>query len=174
MWRKRGEIGGFARSGSGGRSTRARQSLQPLVHQEAPASAGSFGILGLLAAVLIVVAFHGLFVGSLWKATHEKWVQLPAAMAITLAHTTLGAMGSVWLSRIMPRILGTQFTDGWLSVTTASFVCTVAASSWLGYQAFELLPNFERVTGINLGYVGLFLIIPAAIYFWQLGRSFSW
>lgn len=168
MWRRRGESirGSVSRAGSltrhrpGGRVDRRR--------------AAGGGMLGLLGAVVVIVAFHGLFIGSLLKATHGRWLQSPAAIAITLAHVTVGSMGSVWLSRIMPRVLNTQFTDGWLSVTTFSCFCTVVASAWLGYTAFELLPNYERLTGITFGYVGLFLVIPASIYFWRLGRSFSW
>jgi hypothetical protein len=137
------------------------------------ASSGS-GVLGLAGSILVVMAFHGLFVGSLWKATHERMVQSPAAMAITLAHVTLGSVGSVWLSRIMPRILKTSYTNGWYSATTVSFICTVLVSGWIGYTAFQLLPNIEWISGITLGYVGLFLVIPASIYFWQLGRFFSW
>ncbi len=131
-------------------------------------------MLGLLGSVVTIVAFHGLFIGALSKAMHERWIQSPTAMAITTAHATIGAVGSVWLSRIMPRVLNCPFTDGWISVTTVSLCCTVATSWWLGYTAFELLPNYESVTGIRLGYVGLFFVIPVSIYFWRLGRTFSW
>lgn len=175
MWRRRGQAGGGAPGRFG--NTRSFPRLLPGAQARrsymAGTSAGT-GVAGLLAAVVFVGAFHALFVGFMWKATHERWIQTPAAMMITLAHATIGAVGSVWLSRIMPRVLNTHCTDGWLSATTASFVCTVATSSWLGYTAFELLPNYERFTGITFGYVGLFLVIPASIYFWRLGRTFSW
>lgn len=118
---------------------------------------GVLGLFGLLGAVATVVAFHALFIGSFWKVQHENWVKSPAAIAITLAHVTIGSVGSVWLSRIMPRVLHSSFTNGWFSATTVSFLCTVAASAWLGYTAFEMLPNIESLTGMKFGYVGLFL-----------------
>lgn len=171
MWRRRGESAGFARGQARGTGGFTGRSLKVRMDRR-PGTVG--GALGLLGAVVAVAAFHGLFIGSLWKATHGKWLQSPAAMAITLAHATIGSIGSVWLSRIMPRVLNTPFTDGWMSATTVSFFCTVATSAWLGYTAFELLPNYEALTGITFGYIGLFLVIPASIYFWRLGRSFSW
>lgn len=175
MWRRRGEVGGVARGHLGNpRRPAGQPSLARIGRVLSADATPSAGMAGFLGAVAVVVAFHGLFVGSMWKVTHERWLQSPAAMAITLAHATIGSVGSVWLSRIMPRVLSTRFTDGWLSATTVSFFCTVATSSWLGYTAFELLPNYERLTGVTLGYVGLFLVIPASMYFWRLGRSFSW
>ena len=173
MWRRRGQAGSSApgRFGTAGGGARPRPKA-PVVWLRDPVATS--GVPGLLGAVACVVAFHGMFVVFMWKATHERWIQSPAAMMITLAHATIGAVGSVWLSRILPRVLNTRLTDGWLSATTASFCCTVATSAWLGYTAFELLPNYERLTGITFGYVGLFLVIPASIYFWRLGRTFSW
>lgn len=129
---------------------------------------------GLLVSIAVIVAFHAMFVGPLERVLHKNWLQSPAAITTTLAHVTLGAVGSVWLSRIVPRVVGTRFTSGWLSATTVSFVCTVAASAWLGYQSFNLIPNWQSMTGINFGLIGLFLTVPASIYFWQLGRFFSW
>jgi hypothetical protein len=71
-------------------------------------------------------------------------------------------------------VLRTKYTNGWVSATTASFILTIAASAWLGYRSFDLIPNWQAVTGINFGVIGLFLVIPASIYFWQLGRFLSW
>ncbi len=135
---------------------------------------GGSGVFGLAGAVLVIVAFHGLFAGGLWKILRENWIKSPAAIAVTLFHITIGAVGSVWLSRIMPRILKTSFTSGWASATTASFLCTVVTTIWMAWTAFELIPNVEAYTGLKFGYIGLFLAVPAAIYFWQLGRTFSW
>jgi hypothetical protein len=132
------------------------------------------GIFDLLVSVAVLVAFHALFVGPLERVLHKNWVQSPAAIMATLAHVTLGSIGSVWLSRIMPRLLRTKYTNGWVSATTASFILTIAASAWLGYWSFDLIPNWQAVTGINFGIIGLFLVIPASIYFWQLGRFLSW
>lgn len=132
------------------------------------------GLLGLLVAVAVIAAFHGLFVVPFEKVLHEKWLKFPAAIITTFAHVTLGSIGSVWLSRIVPRLLRSPFTNGWVSATTASFLLTIAASGWLGYRSFDLIPNWQAMTGLNFGLVGLFLIIPASMYFWQWGRFLSW
>ena len=66
------------------------------------------GIFGLLVSVAVLVAFHALFVGPLERLLHKNWVQSPTAIMATLAHLTVGSIGSVWLSRIMPRLLRTK------------------------------------------------------------------
>jgi len=139
-----------------------------------PKSSPGSGAIGLIASIAVIVVFHGLFVVPFERVLREKWLQSPAAVATTLAHVTLGSIGSVWLSRIVPRLLQSQYTNGWFSATTASFLLTMAASAWLGYRSFGLIPNWQAMTGLNFGLIGLFFVIPASMYFWQLGRFLSW
>ena len=132
------------------------------------------GLLGLLVSVAVIVAFHALFVVPFEKVLHENWLKFPAAIITTFAHVILGSIGSVWISRIVPRLLQSPYTHGWVSATTASFLLTVAASGWLGYRSFDLIPNLQSMTHLNFGLIGLFIIIPASMYFWQCGRFVSW
>ncbi|MFM7184459.1 MAG: hypothetical protein ACKO4Z_06780 [Planctomycetota bacterium] len=146
----------------------------PAAAPQSPAWSPGSGIFGLLVAVGVIAAFHGFFMVPFERMLHEKWLKFPAAIMITLAHVTLGSIGSVWLSRIVPRLLRSPYTHGWCSATTASFLLSVVASAWLGYRTFDLIPNWQAMTGLNFGLIGLFLVIPASMYFWQWGRFLSW
>lgn len=127
---------------------------------------GALGLCGLL---------HGSFVFMMWQAqSHWLMRAFPAAIVITLMHTVVGAIGSVWLAKASPRVLNIKANGLRPSPLDASFALTLITSGWLGYQTFSLIPTAEFVTSLNLGPIGLVLFVPLGIYFWRLGKSMSW
>lgn len=130
------------------------------------------GLMRFWIVIGIIAAFHATFLVMLRRAVATNWIDMPAAVVLMLFHMSLGSIVSVWLSRSLPRVLGAPLDTGWLSVTTASFLFTIGMSAWLGYTAFEMIPT--QLIGLKFGFVGLFLAVPCSIWFWQLGRTFSW
>ena len=130
------------------------------------------GLMRFWIVIGIVAAFHTTFLVMLRRAIATNWIDMPAAIVLTLFHISLGSIVSVWLSRSVPRVLGAPMETRWLSVTTASFLFTIGVSAWLGYTAFEMIPT--QLIGLKFGFIGLFLAVPCSIWFWQLGRTFSW
>jgi len=130
------------------------------------------GVAPFWAVLAILAAFHGLFIAMLERATATNWLDSPAAVVLALVHISLGSFISVWLARVLPRVLRTTTETRWCSVMTASFLLTVVTSAWLGRAAFGMVPT--QWLGLDFGFVGLFLAIPCSIYFWQLGKTFSW
>lgn len=124
-------------------------------------------------AVAILASFHLIFVVMLYRATARNWIDSPAAIVLTVAHVSLGSIVSVWLARVLPRVLAAPTQTRWLSLMTTSFVFAVATSAWLGHAAFGMIPT-KILFGLDFSFVGLFLTIPCSIYFWQLGKTFSW
>lgn len=124
---------------------------------------------GIVAAIL--VTFHAIFILMLYRAIATNWIDSPAAVVLTVVHITLGSIVSVWLSRVLSRVLEAPVEIRWLSIMTVSFVLAIATSAWLGHTAFGMIPT--KTLGLDFGFVGLFLTIPCSIYFWQLGKTFS-
>lgn len=122
--------------------------------------------------VAILAAFHATFVVMLKKAVATNWFDSPAAVVLGLVHMSVGSIASVWLARSLPRVLGAPMETRWLSAMTVSFLLSVATSAWLGYTAFDMIPT--HFIGLDFGFVGLFVAIPCSIWFWQLGKTFSW
>jgi len=124
------------------------------------------------AVIAILAVFHGAFIVMLRNAMATNWLDSPAAMALALIHVSVGSIIGVWLARILPRVLRSPAETRWLSVMTASFLLTVLTSAWLGTAAFGMIPT--KWLGLDFGFIGLFLTVPCSIYFWQLGKTFSW
>jgi hypothetical protein len=120
----------------------------------------------------ILAAFHGTFIFMLERAVATNWLDSPAAVILAVVHICLGSIVSVWLARVLPRVLSAPAETRWISVMTASFLLTVVTSAWLGRAAFGMIPT--QWIGLDFGFVGLFLAIPCSIFFWQLGKTFSW
>lgn len=152
-------------SSSGGGSTRSPMSL-PVRLPGVP----GFG--GFAAVIAMLTAFHATFILMLRQAIASSWFDLPAAIVLTLVHVSVGSIASAWLARVLPRVFNSPFETRWLSVMTASFLLAVGTSAWLGRMTFAMIPT--QWVRLDFGFVGLFLAIPCSIYFWQLGKTFSW
>lgn len=125
-----------------------------------------------LACLVPLLVLHGY---PLYAATSLSTWNLPGLLVLAGIHIALVSPGSAMLAAVVPRIAGgtSVRATGTLGPVTLSFLLVAITSGLIGYGLFKSLPNPESLTGINLGVVGVILMVPANLYAWTMARSIA-
>lgn len=134
-------------------------------------AAGKGKPMAMLACLAVLLALHGYF---LYAAMSLSTWNFLGRLVLAATHLALAAPGSAILAAVVPRVArGNGPATGRWGPATWSFLLVAITSGLIGYGLFKAVPNPESLTGINLGVVGVILMVPANLYAWTMARSLA-